>query len=177
MRKISNKAFKHHFDVPALIQEDGEMPKFNLRFIGIRRSNFCNLKCIYCDHNYSTSWGIDAITKKIQTPFTGGNQGLLSYVEEHSETLEEIYIAGGEPLIDFRHLELLEMLIKKKATKVRLVYNSNLTSFKIKGVDLIPLWKNFRHVSISASIDDFGQRFEKSILRQNERSLRTTDTN
>lgn len=161
MRETSNKAFKQHSDSPIHMLEDGEMPNFELKFIGIRHSNFCNLKCIYCDHNYSTSWGFDPITKEVQTPFPDENKGLIDYIEQHTDGLEEIYIAGGEPLIDFRHLELLELLVKEKAPKIRLVYNSNLTSLKIKGVDLIPLWKNFKYVSISASIDDFGTRFEK----------------
>lgn len=162
LRNQVNENFKHHLSTPNSMLEDGELPEFKLKFIGLRHSNLCNLKCIYCDHNSSSSWGFDKITKQIQTPFPQGNKELLSYVEEHINELEEIYIAGGEPLIDIRHLELLEMLIDKKATQLRLVYNSNLTSLKIKGVDLIPLWKQFKQVRISASIDDYGLRFEET---------------
>jgi hypothetical protein len=80
-------------------------------------------------------------------------------MEPHLDSIEQIYFAGGEPLIMEEHNRILKTLIKRgRADKVRLIYNTNLTELKWKRESVIGLWKHFRLVCVAASLDDMGER-------------------
>jgi sulfatase maturation enzyme AslB (radical SAM superfamily) len=75
--------------------------------------------------------------------------------------VEEIYFAGGEPLIMDEHYMILEKLIEIGNLDVRLRYNTNLSNLKFKNWDLLNLWRPFIersgiNVSVFASIDGAG---------------------
>jgi hypothetical protein len=75
--------------------------------------------------------------------------------------MEVAYFAGGEPLITEEHYILLEEMIRRKRTNIKLRYNTNLSNFKFKNKDLLGLWKNFEHnIQIYASVDHYGKRAE-----------------
>ena len=81
--------------------------------------------------------------------------------------MEEVYFAGGEPLLMDEHYYILEKLIEIGRTDVRLRYNTNLGFIKFKKWDNLELWKQFRdkeytNVSIFASIDGIGKSAEYS---------------
>jgi hypothetical protein len=77
--------------------------------------------------------------------------------------LDQIYFAGGEPLIMEEHNRILKLLIEKGNTRVRLIYNTNLTELKFKKESVLDLWKHFPTVCVAASLDDMGDR--ASIIR------------
>jgi hypothetical protein len=79
-------------------------------------------------------------------------------MQEHIPHLDQIYFAGGEPLIMEEHNRILKLLIEKGNTKVRLIYNTNLTELKYKRESVLELWKHFPHVCVAASLDDMGDR-------------------
>jgi hypothetical protein len=79
-------------------------------------------------------------------------------MQPHVPFLEQIYFAGGEPLIMEEHNRILRMLIETGNTKVRLIYNTNLTELKFKKENVIDLWKHFPQVCVAASLDDMGER-------------------
>ena len=160
MRQDYNHLFKESLAlVEQMNEKTGELLEYNLKYIGIRHSNLCNFSCHYCDHNYSTRWAqINGVDFNVES-FPGGIEELIAFTNSHLKSLEKIYIAGGEPLITPDHLKLLKFLENNK-TDLWLIYNTNLSSLKIMGVDLIPIWNKFKKITISASIDDFGERFE-----------------
>jgi hypothetical protein len=79
-------------------------------------------------------------------------------MQEHVPHLDQIYFAGGEPLIMEEHNRILKLLIEKGNTRVRLVYNTNLTELKFKKQNVLDLWKHFPTVCVAASLDDMGDR-------------------
>jgi sulfatase maturation enzyme AslB (radical SAM superfamily) len=75
---------------------------------------------------------------------------------EHSQDVELIYVNGGEPTLVEKHWRYLEELINRGLNKqITLWYNINMTNLPDK---LIDLWKEFKKVQITASIDDLGNR-------------------
>jgi sulfatase maturation enzyme AslB (radical SAM superfamily) len=74
--------------------------------------------------------------------------------------MEEIYFAGGEPLLTDKHYDMLEHLISIGKTNVELRYNTNLSSLKYKGKSVIDLWKQFSNIQIYVSLDSWGDRAE-----------------
>jgi MoaA/NifB/PqqE/SkfB family radical SAM enzyme len=70
--------------------------------------------------------------------------------------LEEVYFAGGEPLMINEHKKFIEEIIRQGYhTNIRLRYNTN-------GIlideELIELWKHFVKVKVGVSIDAAGTR-------------------
>ena len=69
---------------------------------------------------------------------------------------QEIYFAGGEPLVTEEHYLLLDCLIKNKVNPT-LRYNTNLSLLKFKKYDVLEMWSKFSSVEIMASIDGVGE--------------------
>lgn len=78
---------------------------------------------------------------------------LLAEMEESLESIEMIYIAGGEPLIQKQHYQMLEMLIRRKGTDIKLIYDTNLTTLNFGSTSVLNLWKHFKNVHVNGSID------------------------
>jgi organic radical activating enzyme len=50
----------------------------------------------------------------------------------HIDYVEQIYFAGGEPLLMEEHYRILDELVQRKRFDVRLIYNTNFTHIKLK---------------------------------------------
>ena len=59
--------------------------------------------------------------------------------------MEEVYFAGGEPLIMEEHYRILQRLVEKKMFHVRLKYNTNFSQGIYKGVDVLKEWDKFEN--------------------------------
>ena len=72
------------------------------------------------------------------------------------ENIQELYFAGGEPLLIPEHYKILEFLVEEGFAKdVNLRYNSNGLELPDK---LFELWQHFKEVRFNFSIDAYGQR-------------------
>ena len=133
-----------------------------IRGLDIKLGNLCNLKCVICGPEYSTAWIADAeklgknienfiyYDKKIQFELRDGT-ALLDLVLVH--------FWGGEPLIDNKHVKVLEFLDTLDILKnCRITYNTNGTH-KVDD-HVLSLWAKAKLVEIYFSIDDIGDRFE-----------------
>jgi len=128
-------------------------------YFDIRFSNACNFACRSCWHGASSAWFPEA--KELKRSL--GNQALLqnindfeAFISETGDALlqaEEIYFAGGEPLMSEEHYALLQYLIENKRTNIRLRYNTNFSVLEFKGQLVLDYWKHFEDVEILASID------------------------
>jgi sulfatase maturation enzyme AslB (radical SAM superfamily) len=78
----------------------------------------------------------------------------------HLDYVEQIYFAGGEPLLMEEHYRILEELVKRKRFDVRLIYNTNFTHTELKGRSVFEYWRQFDSVAVGASLDDSGSRAE-----------------
>lgn len=154
---------KYRSIIPAVLKNEKSLKPI---YLDIRFSNVCNLKCRTCWHGASSSWFEDA--KVLKNNFgdkaiikaTTNNQKLIGDLISYSDSIEEIYFAGGEPLLMEEHYALLDELLEKKETKTLIRYNTNLSQLKLKNNFAIDYWKQFENVQLSVSIDGVGEEVE-----------------
>lgn len=140
----------------------------------IRFGNFCNLKCRMCGPNFSHSW-YEEWTEYHQDEslwdsgkyfkLVRNDNGRLvtdhydwhlqesfwSQLEQNIDSIQEVYMAGGEPLLVERHEQFLKKCIELNvASRIAISYNTNLSVLPDRILDL---WKNFKQVMVGASID------------------------
>ena len=161
-RKSANKHHGQHIKRVAETRADGSYNNFTMTYWDVRFSNLCNLKCRSCGHIFSSQWYKDQIAlagpeykeNNPQLTYAGKYEtDLLEQVLEHIDYVEQIYFAGGEPLVMEEHYKILETLIERGRTDVRLIYNTNFTQVKLKDKRAFDMWKHFPQVSIGASLD------------------------
>lgn len=160
-RQHVNKQFEKHLSLADNTNPDGSLNELSLKYLDVRWSNICNLKCRSCSATYSSSWAKEDGRKNIYI-FAGGNDNDILYkeFEKHFDGIEEFYFAGGEPLLMDKHYEILNYLIENNRTDVKLRYSTNCTSLKYKQTNVIDLWKHFSNVQVFASLDAWGPRAE-----------------
>lgn len=161
-RRSANKHHGHH--VKKLEANPFEMTYWDIRF-----SNLCNLRCRSCGHIFSSQWYQDQA--RLAGPEWRERNQALNYagrtetdmwqqLEPHLDYVEQIYFAGGEPLLMEEHYNILEELVKRKRFDVRLIYNTNFTHTRLKDRSVFEYWKQFRSVAVGASLDAMGDRAE-----------------
>jgi MoaA/NifB/PqqE/SkfB family radical SAM enzyme len=168
-RQSANKHHGHHINRVHDTQPDGTYNEFKMTYWDIRFSNLCNLSCRSCGHIFSSSWYQDQI--KLAGPSYKEQNSVLNYagrtetdiweqLEPHLDYVEQVYFAGGEPLLMEEHYHILEELLKRGRTDVRLIYNTNFTHTDLKGKSVFEYWKQFKSVAVGASLDASGARGE-----------------
>jgi sulfatase maturation enzyme AslB (radical SAM superfamily) len=161
-RKSANKHHGHH--IKKLEENPFEMTYWDIRF-----SNLCNLKCRSCGHIFSSQWYQDQV--KLAGPEWKDRNTVLNYAGRtetdmwsqlipHLDYVEQIYFAGGEPLLMEEHYNILEELVKRERFDVRLIYNTNFTHTDLKGRSVFEYWKQFKSVAVGASLDGMGRPAE-----------------
>jgi len=161
-RKSANKHHGHH--VKKLDTNPFEMTYWDIRF-----SNLCNLKCRSCGHIFSSQWYQDQA--KLAGPEWKDRNTVLNYagrtetdmwsqLEPHLDYVEQIYFAGGEPLLMEEHYNILEELVRRGRFDVRLIYNTNFTHTDLKGRSVFEYWRQFESVAVGASLDGMDQAAE-----------------
>ena len=164
-RNYSKEQFSNRFDeiVPTTL-DDGTVPEFKMHYFDIRFSNICNFKCRTCGSEFSSQWGAEMrkhYDKKHPIVIHADKNGdLLKEVLGQIEHIDLAYFAGGEPLITDEHYVMLEEMIRLGRTDITLRYNTNASSIKYKNYDILDLWKHFKKVELSCSIDHYGERAE-----------------
>ena len=179
-RKSANKHHGHHI-------KKLESTPFEMTYWDIRFSNLCNLSCRSCGHIFSSSWYQD------QAKLAGSNwkaqNKVLNYagrtetdmwtqLKPHLDYVEQIYFAGGEPLLMEEHYQILDELVQRKRFDVRLIYNTNFTHTDLKGRSVFEYWKQFDSVAVGASLDGqgpYGEYIRKgtdwTVVEQNRRDM------
>jgi radical SAM protein with 4Fe4S-binding SPASM domain len=166
MRNNSNKNFGQHIAEVDATLPDGSTPNFQLHYWDVRFSNICQLKCRSCGSIFSSRWYDDDVKlwgKELRprVSFAGRHEDdVWEQMQEHIPYLDQIYFAGGEPLIMEEHNRILKLLIEKGNTDVRLIYNTNLNELCYKRESVLDLWKQFPNICVAASLDDMGARAE-----------------
>ena len=167
-RMAVTERFSHHIEkAKSNTLPDGTYETFEIIFWDFRFSNICNFKCRMCGPGASSSWYDDFSPeeKKTNIKFLDSSYygtDLMKYVDQFIDSVEEIYFAGGEPLLMAEHYQILDKLISKERYDVFLRYNTNMSTIKYKDYDLINIWKRFKSVKIFASIDGIEENAEYS---------------
>jgi len=166
MRNSTNKNFGQHIDIVDQTQEDGIFDDFKLRYYDIRFSNLCNFTCRTCGGWFSSSWYTEEeeLYGKRDYPkimFAGRTESdMWQQLEPHIPYLEQVYFAGGEPMMMEEHYRILKELVKREMFDVKLIYNTNFSRLTLKDDNVLDYWKLFNNVSIGASLDGMGSRAE-----------------
>jgi len=185
-RRSANKHHGHH--IKKLQGTPFEMTYWDIRF-----SNLCNLSCRSCGHIFSSSWYQDQAKlagpqwEKTHRPLNiaGRNpDDMWQQLLPHIDYVEQIYFAGGEPLMMEEHYRILEELERRQRFDVRLIYNTNFTQVKLKDRYVFDYWRKFQSVAVGASLDAMGPRAEYirrgtvwNVVEQNRRKMMETCPN
>lgn len=145
--------------------ELSEIAEFNIKYLDIRLGNLCNLRCVMCNPYASNQWTKewklihpefdDNELQRLKTMNWPANEKTWSNLFSIADTVQQIYLTGGEPTIIKEQHKLLDFFIKNnKAKNIELKYNTNLTNIPMA---LIKRWKNFRKIKLNLSIDAYGK--------------------
>jgi sulfatase maturation enzyme AslB (radical SAM superfamily) len=124
--------------------------------LDIRINNLCNLKCRMCSSYFSSAIAKeDATLYNISIPTTTSVQrkNILAQVSPFLKDVEQIYFAGGEPLIIKEHYDILQGLIDCNNTSLDLGYNTNFTTINFQKYNVFDFWNKFQNVTVGASLD------------------------
>ena len=168
-RKSANKHHGHHVNRVDNTNAAGQVDQFEMTYWDLRFSNLCNLSCRSCGHIFSSSWYKDQT--ELAGPAWASQNKPLNYAGryatdlweqliEHIDHVEQIYFAGGEPLMMEEHYRILEELERRGRFDVRLIYNTNFTQTRLKDRTVFDYWRKFNSVAVGASLDASGPRGE-----------------
>lgn len=139
----------------------------SLEYLQLKTGRLCNLRCTICTPACSTAISTELlrIGKLDRATYDRLNEEIAwSYDVEQYKKLNpgengyfRIDIAGGEPLLNKTHFEWLDQLPNPE--KTILLYNTNGTQRPTRKE--IDIWKKFRGIILSFSIDSYGDKFEK----------------
>lgn len=148
--------------------------EFKIPLIELKLSNVCNFKCRMCWPKDSSKWMQDwdklkkFYDKKDQTFIEDiidtnnlrttrvmnlyeKDEYFVGHLVELMEHIEEIEFAGGEPLMDPIHYRILDSIPHPE--NVTLKYSTNLSIMKMGKHSVIDLWKKFKSIKLTISID------------------------
>lgn len=148
------------------IDNTGQLTLIDFEFIELRLGNTCNLACVTCNPVSSSRWISDAKKLSSELPwfeniYTGqhiwqDSTDFFIELAKHSNSIKEIYINGGEPTLISAHFKLLQSFIDNDTAKnISLHYSINCTQMPN---ELLNMWQQFKHVLVSCSIDEIGER-------------------
>lgn len=131
----------------------------SLQYLDINIDYTCNLACITCGPELSTTW-----RKELKLKNMNVRPHVDRYLRDKIETLDltqlqEIRIWGGEPFLTNTHKQILEYVVERgNAKNIRLMYNTNGT----QRIDEYTksLIEKFKFARISFSVDGIGPEFE-----------------
>jgi len=125
----------------------------SIQFLDFRNNNMCNLKCRSCGPQFSTSWASEAD----QTIIHKFDPIAIDSID--LSNCRKIYFAGGEPLLNPQHYELLNLLLAQNLSP-EIMYSTNTTVLQYKDQSVKDLWPKFKRVQVFSSIDAVGSAAE-----------------
>jgi sulfatase maturation enzyme AslB (radical SAM superfamily) len=180
LRMMANETVLDQVDFDS-INSDHTMP-FVVRFLELKLSNLCNFKCRMCYPTDSSLWGIDwaevsSLYQKYNTetydylesidirnnPYISAfknNEGFWKSWEAIRNNVNRLQFAGGEPLIDPMHYDILTSIDLESRSKILLAYSTNFSKLNYKNIDIFKLWQTFKTINVETSIDGHGSLYE-----------------
>lgn len=186
--KICWRSEKAGLDSPrtrfSSMHEDSE----HLAHWDIRDDNLCNMSCRICGPYSSSMWNSEALKHRkdgdyyhlpiSETIVNSTTSNTIEAFKDNLQHCKSVYFAGGEPLLNDTHWQILQTLHENKMWDVHVRYNTNLMKTKYKGMDALEMWRPFQRLSVSVSVDAVGSLAEYArtgttwdILEQNIKTL------
>ena len=166
LRQSSNRSYLKYFDEAAKTNDDGSVNEFTMRYLDIRFSNKCNLRCRSCGPFYSSGWYADQIKmfpSLANTPAlseVGPKDLFWKDLLPSLGHIEEAYFAGGEPLVTDEVFDIMDHWLATNNTNVQIGFTTNFTNLGYRAKSITEYWKKFPKLIVSASLDDSGERAE-----------------
>ena len=175
MRQSHNKrrGLEYVDYISSVTKNNGELTEFKMRYMDLRFSNMCNMKCRSCGPGCSSQWAQEYINNmgmhEYKKHFTidtedivvnkGESVGFMGQLKPYLNDVTEVYFAGGEIIITPEHYECLDHWIENGVNEyIELTYTTNFSTLKgFKDKDLIEYWKKFPNLQIWASLDGYGE--------------------
>jgi len=172
LRQNSNNLHSDYY-AEILNNNSAELIDDRLGIVDIRQSNICNMKCLSCSPRFSSLWNLESL--KHDTKFTQHlpgtnlkNNGVLEVntdyisndIMENIPYINEFYFAGGEPMLNKIHWDIMAELDRLGRYDVKIVYNTNLLKLDYKGKHIFDYWDKFTNWHAGISIDAIGARSE-----------------
>lgn len=159
---IPSPRIDHNTRWPNIKIDRVNIDQFEPVYFDIRLNNICNLKCRMCSGYFSSAIAREDVElfgnkKYVQSSLRSAQRKLiLKEILNFLPQAEEIYFAGGEPLLTAEHYEILDALIACGNTDVKIKYNTNFTTLKYQSRNILEIWKHFTNITVGASIDAQG---------------------
>lgn len=145
----------------------------------LKFSRTCNFYCRHCMADSNSQFeklgtrnpDIDSQLQKLNFDHLGiGDSPIQTISQEHLEDIiqnilpgvNKITFSGGEPLYHLGHYRFLERLAHDPnidTTQLTIAYNTNMSMTSFKGFELANLWKFFKNVELTISMDGTGDLF------------------
>lgn len=142
----------------------------NLSHWDIRDDNLCNMSCRMCGPWCSSLWNQEALKYKDDKTYYNHpvsdsiilktKTDTKQVFQDNLDHCKSVYFAGGEPLLNNTHWDILKILYDNERWDTHVRYTTNLMKTKYKGMDAIEMWKKFKRISISVSVDAIGELAE-----------------
>ena len=140
---------------------DGTLHKMLLLRWDFRFNNLCNLACLGCSPEYSSTWGslnkvLDPNYTEIQFKDSKKNkERFINVIKTQANYVKKVYFAGGEPLIQSEHYEILEEIKNlNRLQNIDFTYSTNLNTMSYKSTNIIDYWKDMKKLRVLVSIDE-----------------------
>jgi radical SAM protein with 4Fe4S-binding SPASM domain len=161
--------YNKYYDILCDGNNDGTVGDIKLATVDLIFNNLCNLKCRTCGPGLSTAWipdeiklgrsKINPVSFVTNATVTHMKDDLVALVEM-VDPYTEIHFTGGEPMMQEDHYLFLQLLLDMGKTKVKLRYNTNLTTYTLKHYNAFEMLKSFENVFIVGSCDAMGVEVE-----------------
>jgi hypothetical protein len=150
--------------------ENGALDEFQMKYMDIRFSNLCNMKCRSCGPSCSSQWAQEFVDKRgeevFQQYFPGQkvivnnneDQQFMLKLKPYLNDVTEVYFAGGEIIITPEHYECLDYWVENgQCDTIELNYTTNFSTLHgYKDKHLLEYWSKFKNVQVWASLDAHG---------------------
>ena len=169
-RKSANKHHGHHIDRVCATDHSGHTEQFEMTHWILRFSNLCNLSCRSCGHIFSSSWYKDQTV--LAGPAWASQNKPLNHAGhfatdmweqliDHIDHVEQIYFAGGEPLMSGETRKLIDWFKENQGrSQTRLAINSNLGMDRDKLHEFVERVRDIPHLEIYTSCEATGSAAE-----------------
>jgi radical SAM protein with 4Fe4S-binding SPASM domain len=144
-KELANKIGMGFFD---------DVKNFSLKHVDLRWTNSCNQACVYCTPDLSSKWAKE-LGVKIKSR-NDAKQEVKKFVFENIENLENVYLAGGEPMLMKENLEFLRLL-KLRNPECNIRVNTNLSTTR---TGIFELLCDFKNVHWIVSIETIEEEYE-----------------
>jgi MoaA/NifB/PqqE/SkfB family radical SAM enzyme len=127
---------------------------FSLKHVDLRWTNSCNQACVYCGPEYSSKWAKE-MGVKVKSDVVA-RQEVKNFVFENISGLENVYLAGGEPMLMKENYGFLKLL-KEKNPHCNIRVNTNLST---TGTGIFELLRSFKNVHWTVSVETMEEEYE-----------------